>query len=406
MEDSQQHETPSTGVDRSVLKEVASGVFHYPETLRVHPRLAKVFASKREAVRKGIALDWSIGELLAYGTLLREGYPVRLSGQDSIRGTFSHRHAHLIDQENEERYCPLNHHAHNQAGFEVINSNLSEFAVLGFEHGYSLSHPNCLTIWEAQFGDFSNGAQVIIDQFIASSEKKWLRMSGLVLLLPHGYEGQGPEHSSARLERYLQSCAEDNIQVVNVTNPANFFHVLRRQLHRTYRKPLIVMSPKSLLRHEACVSPLDDFAEGTCFLPLIPESDPSIDMGGDQAIRKVILCSGKVYYDLCEQRKKEEKKTIAILRLEQFYPFPEQELEQELSRYPNASLVWCQEEPRNMGGWFFVDRRIETVMVRAGMKAERPIYAGRLEAAAPAAGYMKIHKKRQQALLEQALLLE
>ena len=305
----------------------------------------------------------------------------------------------LVDQDNEQRYLPLNNLGGEQKPYEVIDSSLSEFAILGFEYGYSLGQPNYLTLWEGQFGDFANGAQVIIDQFISSGEAKWLRMSGLVMLLPHGYEGQGPEHSSARLERYLQLCAQDNMQVANCTTPANYFHILRRQLLRKFRKPLILMTPKSLLRHKLCVSTLADMGKGTSFQRVIPETEK---LTRDDKIRRVVLTSGKVYYDVFEERQTRKIDDIAIIRTEQYYPFPERELKAELSRYKNAEIVWCQEEPQNMGAWTFMQPRIEDVMESLG-RSDRLRYAGREEAASPAAGYLKIHEKEQKALVELAL---
>ena len=310
-------------------------------------------------IQSGQGIDWATGEALAFGTLLLDGHRVRLSGEDCQRGTFSQRHAVLIDQTNQNEYVPLNNirglEAGGQAGIEIYNSLLSEFGVLGFEYGYSLADPKTLVLWEAQFGDFANGAQVIIDQFIASGETKWLRMSGLVMLLPHGYEGQGPEHSSARMERYLQLCAENNMQVCNITTPANYFHALRRQLCRTNRKPLIIMTPKSLLRHKLAVSALADMQEGTRFLPVIDETDP---IGAPAKVRRVVLCSGKVYYDLLAERRERDLQDVAILRVEQIYPFPAEALAKALSPYKNAEIIWCQEEPENAGSWSFVDRRI------------------------------------------------
>jgi 2-oxoglutarate dehydrogenase E1 component len=339
---------------------------------------------------------------LAFGSLLADGSGVRLSGQDCGRGTFSHRHSVLVDQETEERYVPLNNLGMEQASYEVIDSSLSEFAILGFEYGYSLGLPNYLTMWEAQFGDFANGAQVIVDQFISSAEIKWLRMSGLVMLLPHGYEGQGPEHSSARLERYLQLCAEDNMQVANCTTPANFFHALRRQLKRNFRKPLIVMTPKSLLRHKLAISELADFGEDKHFQRIIPETEK---LDKDDKIRRVVICSGKVYYDLFEARAAQKIDDVAIIRMEQYYPFPERELSAELKRYKNAEIVWCQEEPKNMGAYSFVAPRIEEVLESLGV-ASRLRYAGRPEAASPAVGYLKVHEQQQKALVEDAITIK
>jgi 2-oxoglutarate dehydrogenase E1 component len=333
---------------------------------------------------------------------------VRLSGQDVQRGTFSQRHAVLIDQETERRYTPLNHLEKDQkVKIEIINSMLSEEAVLGFEYGYTLAEPNTLVLWEAQFGDFANGAQVVFDQFISSSERKWLRMSGLVCLLPHGYEGQGPEHSSARLERYLQMCAEDNMQVANCTTPANYFHILRRQLKRDFRKPLVLMTPKSLLRHKRVVSRLDELGEGTSFHRILYDDaemlpDQAIKLKKDAAIRRVILCTGKVYYDLYEEREKRGLDDVYIMRLEQLYPFPHKALVQEMARFPNADVVWCQEEPGNMGAWNFVQSNIEWVLERTPLKTKRPRYAGRPASAATATGLMSKHLKEVRNLLDDA----
>jgi 2-oxoglutarate dehydrogenase E1 component len=333
---------------------------------------------------------------------------VRLSGQDVERGTFSQRHSVLFDQKTEERYTPLNNLGGEQAPFEVINSMLSELAVLGFEYGYSLAEPKALTLWEAQFGDFANGAQVVVDQFVSSGERKWLRMSGLVMLLPHGYEGQGPEHSSARLERYLQLCAEDNMQVAYCTTPANYFHILRRQLHRNFRKPLILMTPKSLLRHKRAVSRLDELAENSTFHRLLYDDaemlqGQAIRLVPDERIRRVVVCTGKVYFDLYEEREARGIDDIYILRVEQLYPFPLKAMGELLVRFPQAQIVWCQEEPQNMGAWTFVEPRLHAVIdvIKAGPKPVR--YAGRAAAASPASGIMSKHLKQRQALLAEAL---
>ena len=343
-------------------------------------------------------IDWAMAEALAFGSLLEEGHMVRLSGQDSGRGTFSQRHAVLRDQTTDERYMPLAHLSSTQGVFEVWDSPLAETSVLGFELGYSLADPSALVMWEAQFGDFANGAQVMVDQFISVGESKWLRMSGLVMLLPHGYEGQGPEHSSARLERYLQMCAEDNMQVVNCTTPANFFHVLRRQLHRNYRKPLIVMTPKSLLRNKQAVSDLKDFETGSYFQEVIPDTQPP------SSIKRVILCSGKVYYDLIEKRQAEKIEDIAILRLEQMYPFPHDTLVTLLKPYEEAEIIWCQEEPKNMGAWTFLDRRLEAVLLEAHPGQQKTVrYVGRREAASTATGLLNRHIFEQAQLVGQAL---
>lgn len=389
----------NTGLALKKLKEIGLKLASYPKILDINKKLVRLLDAKKEMMESGKNIDWAMAEGLAYGSLLEEGYPVRLSGQDCIRGTFSHRHSGLFDQKTEEIYFPLKDLSNKQAGFEVINSNLSEFAVLGFEYGYSLAEPNSLVIWEAQFGDFANGAQVIIDQFITSGEIKWLRFSGLTMLLPHGYEGQGPEHSSARLERFLQACAEDNMQVVNCTTPANFFHVLRRQVHRKYRKPLVVMSPKSLLRHERCVSDLKDFDAGAGFKVVIPEAQKIVE---PKSVRRVIICSGKVYYDLLIEREKRKINDVALVRLEQYYPFPEKDLVEAIKQYKNADVVWCQEEPENMGAWMFLDRKIESMLDNAGIKGKRPIYVGRAAAASPAAGYPKIHSRQIAEFMDKA----
>jgi 2-oxoglutarate dehydrogenase E1 component len=342
--------------------------------------------------------------------LLNEGFPVRLSGQDSGRGTFSQRHSVLLDQETEERFVPLNSIRPDQPEYEVVDSMLSEAAVLGFEYGYSLAEPRALVLWEAQFGDFANGAQVIIDQFIASGERKWLRMCGLVLLLPHGYEGQGPEHSSARLERYLQLCAEDNMQVCYCTTPANYFHVLRRQLHRNFRKPLVLMTPKSLLRHKRAVSTTADMAQGSSFHRVLwdgAEVDPAspIKLRPDGEIKRVVLCSGKVYYDLYEERERRGVDNIVLLRIEQLYPVPAKSLLNELKRYPRAEFVWCQEEPKNMGAWSFIEANLEWVLNRLGAENPRPRYVGRAATASTATGLMSRHLAELQAFLDEALTL-
>ncbi|HEY6027600.1 MAG TPA: 2-oxoglutarate dehydrogenase E1 component, partial [Pseudolabrys sp.] len=341
-------------------------------------------------------------------SLLEEGTRVRLSGQDSERGTFSQRHSVLFDQQTEARYVPFNHLGDGQARYEVLNSMLSEAAVLGFEYGYSTAEPGTLTLWEAQFGDFANGAQVVFDQFISSGERKWLRMSGLVCLLPHGYEGQGPEHSSARLERYLQMCAEDNMQVANCTTPANYFHILRRQLKREIRKPLILMTPKSLLRHKRAVSRLDELTNGTSFHRLLWDdaqllAGEKIKLVPDGKIRRVVLCTGKVYYDLYEEREKRGADDIYILRIEQLYPFPTKALVAELSRFKQAEMVWCQEEPRNMGAWFFADVFLQWILNQIGAKHRTMRYAGRPASASTAVGQMSKHLAQLRQFLDEAL---
>ena len=392
-----------TGISTDVLNQVGRALCTVPSDFDAHPKIVRQLEAKRAMFESGQGIDWATGEALAFGSLMVEGHRVRLSGEDCQRGTFSHRHAVLIDQSNQNEYVPLNNIADDQAGIEIYNSLLSEFGVLGFEYGYSLADPRTLVLWEAQFGDFANGAQVIIDQFIASGETKWLRMSGLVMLLPHGYEGQGPEHSSARLERYLQLCAENNLQVCNVTTPANYFHALRRQLKRNYRKPLIMMTPKSLLRHKLAVSAVSEMQAGTHFLPIIGEID---EIAPPEAVRRVVLCSGKVYYDLLAERREQKLSDVAILRLEQIYPFSEEELGQALAPYAEAKIIWCQEEPENMGSWSFVDRRIERVLTAIGHKAARPVYAGRAAAASPATGLARTHAAEQAALVRAALGLD
>ena len=391
-----------TAVDIEILRQVGLQMTEIPSHINVHPKLQRVLKNRRESIEQGGGIDWATAEHLAFGTLLIEGVPVRLSGQDSGRGTFSQRHAVIIDQENEDRYVPLNALTFGQAPFEVIDSPLSEAGVLGFEYGYALAEPHCLVIWEAQFGDFANGAQVIIDQFLSSGEAKWHRMCGLVMLLPHGYEGQGPEHSSARLERYLQLCAEDNMQVVNCTTPANYFHVLRRQIHRDFRKPLIVMTPKSLLRHKRCVSSLDEMAVGSSFHRVLYESDPPYE---PKDVRRVVLCSGKVYYDLLEERERRGITDIALLRVEQLYPFPDVPLKEELAKYPQAEVVWCQEEPKNGGAWSFIDPLLEDLLVELDGKSKRARYVGRRASAAPATGLLSRHIKEQNALIDEALTI-
>jgi 2-oxoglutarate dehydrogenase E1 component len=389
-----------TGVPLERLREVGLGITRFPDNFHVNPKIVRQLEAKRKMIESGDGIDWATAEALAFGTLLLDGTAVRLSGQDSGRGTFSQRHSVLIDQKTEERYIPLNNIRFGQAPYEVIDSPLSEAGVLGFEYGYSLSEPHMLVLWEAQFGDFANGAQVIIDQFIGSGEAKWLRMSGLVMLLPHGFEGQGPEHSSARLERYLQLCADDNWQVCNCTTPANYFHVLRRQICREFRKPLILMTPKSLLRHKLCVSKLEDMGEGTSFHRVLWDSG---EVAPDDKIRRLVLCSGKVYYDLFEERAKREIHDVYILRLEQFYPFPREVLIEEIKRFPKAEIVWCQEEPRNMGAWHYVREPLEDICAAIGRGDEKIRYVGRPPAASPATGVLSKHVAQQAALVNEAL---
>ncbi|WP_114943435.1 2-oxoglutarate dehydrogenase E1 component [Microvirga calopogonii] len=395
-----------TGVSTETLQQIGKALTTIPEGFHVHRTIQRFLDNRKKMLETGEGLDWAMAEALAFGSLLIEGHRVRLSGQDVERGTFSQRHSVLTDQENEERYTNLNHITENQARYEVINSMLSEEAVLGFEYGYTLSEPNALTLWEAQFGDFANGAQVVFDQFISSGERKWLRMSGLVCLLPHGYEGQGPEHSSARLERFLQMCAEDNMQVGYCSTPANYFHILRRQLKRDFRKPLILMTPKSLLRHKRCTSSLADIAEGTYFHRVLQDSaqgaSEGIKLVKDDKIRRVVICTGKVYYDLLEEREKRGIDDVYLLRVEQLYPFPAKSVAAELSRFKKADVVWCQEEPKNMGSWMFVEPYLEWVLKTAGSKVDRPRYVGRPASAATATGLMSKHTAQLQAFLDEA----
>ncbi len=397
-----------TAVPVKTLKEIGKKLTEVPKGFEAHKTIVRFLENRRQAIESGEGIDWSTAEALAFGAILLDGNPIRLSGQDSERGTFSQRHSVLYDQRDENRYIPLNNLSPAQAGYEVINSMLSEEAVLGFEYGYSLAEPKALTLWEAQFGDFANGAQVVFDQFISSGERKWLRMSGLVCLLPHGYEGQGPEHSSARLERFLQLCAEDNMQVANCTTPANYFHILRRQLKRDFRKPLILMTPKSLLRHKRAVSTLSEISGESTFHRLLWDdaqylSDQPIKLVKDSKIRRVVLCSGKVYYDLYEEREKRGINDIYLLRVEQLYPFPAKALITELSRFRNAQMVWCQEEPKNMGAWSFIDPYLEWVLAHIDAKHQRVRYTGRPAAASPATGLMSKHLAQLAALLEDAL---
>lgn len=405
-EDNDDPRRGATGIALTTLQEMGQALTRVPEGFTVHKTIQRLLDNRRKMIETGEGIDWAMGEALAFGSLCLEGHPVRLSGQDCERGTFSQRHSVLINQDDESRHTPLNHIRTGQSRYEVINSMLSEEAVLGFEYGYSLSEPNALVCWEAQFGDFVNGAQVVIDQFISSGERKWLRMSGLVMLLPHGYEGQGPEHSSARLERFLQQCAEDNMQVANCTTPANYFHILRRQLKRDFRKPLILMTPKSLLRHKRCVSTLKDFSENSTFHRVLWDDSQrgveGIKLVKDDKIRRVVLCTGKVYYDLFEEREKRGIDDVYLMRVEQLYPFPLKSLAQELARFKKADVVWCQEEPKNMGSWTFVEPYLEWVLSQAGLKVSRPRYAGRPASAATATGLMSKHLAQLQAFMDEA----
>jgi 2-oxoglutarate dehydrogenase E1 component len=397
-----------TAVELTTLNKVGAALTKVPDGFQIHKTLERILKAKAQMISVGEGIDWATAEALAFGTLLLDGHPVRLSGQDSARGTFSQRHSQFVDQETENRYAPLNFIDKDQpAEYEVVDSMLSEYAVLGFEYGYSLAEPNALVLWEAQFGDFANGAQIMIDQFITAGELKWLRMSGLVLLLPHGYEGQGPEHSSARLERFLQMCAQDNIQVANCTTPANYFHILRRQVRRNFRKPLVLMTPKSLLRHKACISTLAEMAQGSSFHRVL-EDDAETKPGAglklkpDAKIRRVILSTGKVYYDLFDQREARGAPDVQLIRIEQLHPFPAKSLIGLMKRFPNAEIVWCQEEPRNMGAWTFVEPYLEWVLAQLERRPERARYVGRPPAAATATGLLSKHTQELKAFMDEA----
>jgi len=380
------------------LKALAAKVTTVPEGFRLHPRVERVMADRRAMGEGKLPLDWGMAETLAYATLLNQGIGIRLSGEDTGRGTFSHRHAVLHDQNREKwdsgNYVPLEHVKPGQPEFEVIDSVLTEYGVLGFEYGYATSDPSRMVIWEAQFGDFANGAQVVIDQFIASGEVKWGRICGLVMLLPHGYEGQGPEHSSARPERYLQLCAEHNMQVVAPTTPAQIYHLFRRQMLRSYRRPLIVMSPKSLLRHKEAVSSLAELADGR-FENVIGE----IEKIAPENVRRVVVCSGKVYYELTAYRREHKRNDVAIIRLEQQYPFPHADFKEQIGKFPNATeIVWCQEEPQNQGAWY----RLRAYFREDALPDQIVGYAGRPVSATTAVGYMSKHVERQRKLVEDA----
>ncbi len=388
-----------TGVALPKLQELTSKLCSWPTDFPLNSKIKKLLEARKESVEKAEPMDWATAESLAFATLLEEGFSVRITGQDAGRGTFSHRHSVLHSQTGFETYEPLNHLSEKQAKYEVADSNLSEYGVLGFEYGYSMVNPKALVIWEAQFGDFSNGAQIVFDQFIASAETKWQKSSGLVVLLPHGFEGQGPEHSSARIERYLQLCAENNMQVCCPSTPASIFHLLRRQLHRNFRKPLIIMSPKSLLRHKMAVSDFSEISEGSSFKPVLDDASCHSREGGNSAIRKLIICAGKVYYDLATYKEANKITDIALIRLEQYYPFPEAEFEQILAKYKGVSeVVWCQEEPKNMGAWQFIRDHISGSLSKIGFTADLR-YVGRKEAASPAVGYLKVHNKEQEELV-------
>ncbi|MEM1238106.1 MAG: 2-oxoglutarate dehydrogenase E1 component [Pseudomonadota bacterium] len=408
--EAQKYQRGKTAIAKKTMEEVGKALSTVPEGYPVHKTVGRLLEAKQEMFKSGTGFDWATAEALAFGSLLTEGYRVRLAGQDSTRGTFSQRHSGLVNQDTEERYYPLNSIKPGQARYEVIDSALSEYAVLGFEYGYSLAEPNALTMWEAQFGDFANGAQIMFDQFISSGESKWLRMSGLVCLLPHGFEGQGPEHSSARLERFLQMCGQDNWIVANCTTPANYFHILRRQIHRSFRKPLILMTPKSLLRHKMAVSTAGEFTSGSSFHRLMwddaEQGNSDTKLVADKKIRRVVMCSGKVYYDLLEERDARGIDDIYLLRVEQFYPFPAQSAVKELERFKQAEVIWCQEEPKNQGAWSFIEPNIEWVLSRIKAKYPRPVYVGRATSASPATGLASQHKAQQAALVNDALTIE
>ena len=381
-----------------------------PTNFNAHKTISRIFENRLKMIDTEQGIDWALAETLALASLSDEGYGVRLVGQDTVRGTFSHRHAGINDQVTGERYYPIKNISSNQGKVEVIDSLLSEMGVLGFEYGYSLTDPDTLVLWEAQFGDFANGAQVIFDQFISSGEKKWTRASGLVMLLPHGYEGQGPEHSSARIERYLQACAQENLQIVNCTTPANYFHALRRQIHRPFRKPLVIFTPKSLLRHKKCVSEIEDFTKENSFHRVLSDKAEfsqydMIPLADDESIDRVILCSGKIYYDLIEQREKQNADKVQIVRIEQLYPFPAKTLAKHLNRFKNVKkIIWCQEEPQNMGCWNHVERYINRTLSYLKSEPKKIIYVGRSPSASPATGFLKKHLAQQEEIVKKAII--
>ncbi len=404
------YERGQTSIKPETMAEIGKSLSSVPEGFPLHKTVGRLLDTRGKMFSSGKGFDWATAEAMAFGSLLTEGYPVRLAGQDATRGTFSQRHSGIINQDTEERYYPLNNIRAGQSQYEVIDSALSEYAVLGFEYGYSLAEPNALTLWEAQFGDFANGAQIMFDQFISSGESKWLRMSGLTVLLPHGFEGQGPEHSSARLERFLQMCGGDNWIVANCTTPANYFHILRRQLHRTFRKPLILMTPKSLLRHKLAISEAEDFTDGSSFHRVLwddaEKGNSDTKLKKDKDVKRVVMCSGKVYYDLLEERDARGIDDIYLMRIEQYYPFPAHSLIKELERFKGAEMVWCQEEPKNQGAWSFIEPNIEWALTRIKAKHTRPVYAGRPASASPATGLASQHKAQQAALVDAALTME
>jgi len=408
--DRERYQAGQTSISPGTMAEIGAALTRYPSDFDIHRTVARQLAAKKQMFESGEGFDWATAEALAFGSLVTEGFPVRLSGQDCTRGTFSQRHSALVNQTTEERHYPLNHIRAGQSRYEVIDSMLSEYAVLGFEYGYSLSEPNALVMWEAQFGDFANGAQIMFDQFISSGESKWLRMSGLVMLLPHGFEGQGPEHSSARLERFLQMSAEENWIVANCSTPANYFHILRRQTHRDFRKPLVLMTPKSLLRHPLCISRAEDFTDGSTFHRVLwddaQKGNSQLALKPDDQIRRVIMCSGKVYFDLLAERDARGLDDVYLLRIEQLYPVPTQSLRSELARFKEAEIVWCQEEPKNQGAWSFIEPNLEWVLAQVGTRESRPRYVGRPASASPATGLASKHKAQQDALINDALTFE
>ena len=389
-----------TAVEKNDLISISVAIHKLPEEFTTHKRIKKIYNDRSVSVLNGVGIDWATAEALAFASLLSEGFGVRLSGQDVGRGTFSQRHAVLYDQVNEERFVPLRHFQDQQGLFEIVDSFLSEYGVLGFEYGYSQVDPKTLVLWEGQFGDFANNAQTIIDQFITTGERKWLRMSGLTLLLPHGHEGQGPEHTSGRVERFLQMCAEDNIQVINCTSPGNYFHALRRQLHRDFRKPLIIMTPKSTLRHKKNTSKIEDFINGSSFHRVMNDQ---LDQSSKDKINRVLLCSGKIYFEIHDQIESLGIENVAILRLDQLYPFPYDALTDELECYKDCEIYWVQEEPSNMGAYFFVKERIESVMHSLNMKTKELIFIGRRSSASPATGVQARHTQNQKNIIDLAI---
>ena len=405
--DLENYQRGETWIKPETMAEVGAALTRVPEGFDLHKTVARQLEAKAQMFATGKGFDWATAEALAFGSLATEGFPVRLAGQDCTRGTFSQRHSAFVDQTTEERHYPLNHIRPGQSRYDVIDSMLSEYAVLGFEYGYSLAEPNALTLWEAQFGDFANGAQIMFDQFICSGESKWLRMSGLVCLLPHGFEGQGPEHSSGRVERFLQNSAHDNWIVANCTTPSNYFHILRRQMHRDFRKPLILMTPKSLLRHPMCISDASDFTEASYFHRVLwddaQKGHSTLTLKPDDQIKRVVMCSGKVYYDLLAERDARGLDDVYLMRVEQLYPVPKKSLSTEISRFKQAEFIWCQEEPRNQGAWSHIEPELEDLFKTIGTTATRPRYAGRLASASPATGLASRHKYEQQTLINDAL---